>query len=227
MYPKYPTGPMMHPGQAMHPYLVPQGPHASHAHGFCASCCHPAAQCSCHRSCRKIEKELLVQPDTASGGIIHPGTDKNILNTAVPADHAKAKAFALMDLISPLETPAAAGDEKAATDARISMQGASYLRQAVTANKAAIGMKNTVIGGGCCVHLSIEYMQMTPLIPLTALAGVLVMDSKATMMAWGKMFTDDGFHVKECIISTQPGAHLWVLSINAITRVRWCEIVSC
>lgn len=225
MYPKYPTGPMMQP--AMHPYLAPQGAHAPHAHSFCASCCHPIAQCSCHRSCRKIEKELLVQPGTASKEVINQGIGKDILNTAAPFDPAKAKAFALMDLISPLETPATAGDEKAATDSRFSMQGVSYLRQAVTANKAAIGMKNTVIGGGCCVHLSIEYMQMNPLIPLTALAGVLVMDSKATMMAWGKMFTDDGYHVKECIISTHPGAHLWVLSINAITRVRWCEIISC
>lgn len=222
MYPKYPTGPMMQPAQPMYPYPAPQGAHASHAHGFCSSCCHPVAQCSCNRNCRKIEKELLVQPDTAKGRI---GT--NILGKTAPTDSVKAKVFALMDLISPLESPAAAGDEKTAADARLSLQGASYLRQAVTANTAAIGMENTVIGGGCCVHLSIEYMQLTPLIPLTALTGVLVMDSKATMMAWGKMFTNDGYHVKECIISTHPGAHLWVLSINAITRVRWCEIISC
>ncbi|TAN74296.1 MAG: hypothetical protein EPN14_09305 [Gallionella sp.] len=227
MYPKYPTGPMMQPAQAMHPHFAPQGVHAPHAHGFCASCCHPAAQCTCHRSCRKIEKELLVGPNAAGGGITPGKIGKGAHNTAASDDPARAKAFALMDLISPPEATAADMDEKAAIDAHLPMRGASYLRQAVAANKAAIGMKDTVIGGGCCVHLSIEYMQMNPLVPLTALAGVLVIDSKATMMAWGKMFTDDGYHVKECIISTQPGAHLVVLSINAITRVRWCEIISC
>lgn len=221
MYPKYPTGPMMQPAQAMRPHP---------AHGFCSSCCHPAAQCNCHRSCRKIEKELLVQPGAtgkADEGIIHRSAGKNAPGKAEPADPATAKVFALMDLISPLEAPAAAGDEKSATDARFTMQGADSLRQAVAANRVAFGMKNTVIGGGCCVHLSIEYMQMNPLVPSTALTGVLVMDSKATMMAWGKMFTGDGYHVKECIISTHPGARLWVLSVNAITRVRWCEIISC
>jgi hypothetical protein len=199
------------------------GPHAQQYHGFCPSCRHPIAQCVCHRDCRKIEKELLVQP-TAVVGQETPGTTAGIAAKDLPTEAAKTKLFALMDLISPAEV--ASGDEKAA-DTDTSLYSINKLRQAVIRQAVPYGIQSTVIGGGCCVHLSIEYMPLSPLLSTPSLSGALVMDSEVNMLAWGKFFTDDGYHVKECIISTNPGAYLWVVSINSVTRVRWCEIISC
>jgi len=227
MYPKHAMGPMMQPMHPAYPYPAPPGTHA--AHGFCPSCRHPVALCCCQRTCRKIEKELLAQSKlpTGTGGIVPPatGVEADIVSSA-SAEHAKEKVLALMDLIPPMEAPAAVGEEKAAAEAKLSMQGFTALRQAVAANKVATGVKYTVIGGGCCVHLSIEYMPLIPVVPLIAFAGAMILDSKATMMIWGKWFSD-GYHVKEGIISTHPGAHLLVVSVNAVARVRWCEIISC
>lgn len=220
-----------HSMRPMYPYPVPPGPHAP-AHGFCASCRHPVAQCCCRRSCRKIEKELLVQPKAVAGSdkMLQPETDKlNVLRSNVAAEPATARVLALMDLISPVDLATAVPDSErtVALDTQGRTQGLAVLRSAVAANRVAVGMDHTVIGGGCCVHLSIEYMPSTPVAPTTALAGVLVMDSKATVLSWIKMFSEGGYHVKEGIISTNPGAQLWVLSVNAITRVRWCEVISC
>lgn len=218
MYSKY------YPGSPMQPYAPPHQHH--HGHGFCRSCCHPAAQCVCHRDCRKIEKELLVQPKAAAGKI--PGntdtTTGNFAPLEMSTDVAHQKATALMDLISPVDV---AHSEVKSSDARLSANNIKLLQSQLKSRAVAYGMQSAIIGGGCCVHLSIEYMPLTPLIALPALSGAFVMDSKGTMLAWGKYFSEDGYHVKECVISTNPGAHLWVMSINSVTRVRWCEIISC
>lgn len=219
----------MQPMGPLYPHPAPHGAHPA-AHGFCSSCCHPTAQCCCRRSCRKIEKELLVQPKAAAAadGLAQPAVDHGLnVKSANAPQSATARVLALMDLISPMELTATLTGEKDEVENKAGAQGVVMLRSAVVANKAVVGMDHTVIGGGCCVHLSIEYMPVTPVVPVTALAGVLVMDSKATVLSWIKLFSDGGYHVKEGIIATNPGAHLWVLSINAITRVRWCEIISC
>jgi len=85
-----------------------------------------------------------------------------------------------------------------------------------------------VIGGGCCVSLSIEYMPSNPSLSNTQTCVVVVevTDSAGTLMAWKRQFKD-GYHVQECIITTNPGAILAVRVNNAIARVRWCEIFSC
>lgn len=209
-------------------------PHAQHYHGFCPSCSHPIAQCVCHRECKKIDKELLVVPGIVGGPKeeVDPTTGAGIVGGANFAGMSKEatnkRIFALMDLISPVET--ATGDEKAArSDTNVSMKLINQLREGIVIGQTPYGMQTTVIGGGCCVHLSMEYMPVLPA-PLSvslSMSAAMVMDSQGTIMGWGKFFTDGGHHVKECVISTNPGAWLMVLSVNSVTRVRWCEIISC
>ena len=82
------------------------------------------------------------------------------------------------------------------------------------------------IGGGCCVHISLEYA------PITATAqsavAVLVRDTEGTVMLWEK-FNPPGTHyqVKECVVTTKPGATILLFAINATARARWCEVFSC
>jgi len=91
----------------------------------------------------------------------------------------------------------------------------------------AAGTGKAIIGGGCCVQLSVEYMPATvSLQPQVCSVVIEVQDSEGTLMAWSKQFAD-GYHVKECVITTYPGAKLILLVKNAIARVRWCEIFSC
>lgn len=221
------TAPFMQPAGTMHPYPAPHMPHhhhhqQHHANGFCTSCCHPIAKCVCHRDCRKIEKELLAQPKTVTkpSGATSGTTGAYGLTT----EAAYYKISAMMDLASPIETQET--DEKSAESGPL-MSNVKRLRQLVTRKQALVGMESTVIGGGCCAHLSIEYMPVTPLTDMPAFSGVMVIDSESTVMLWGKYFIGDGYHIKECVISTNPGAHLWVVSINSVTRARWCEIISC
>jgi hypothetical protein len=92
--------------------------------------------------------------------------------------------------------------------------------------KAGIG--KAFIGGGCCVHLSIEYTRANPSDTAPAIVMVVVQDSEQTFLAWGKQIgPNDGYQVKEGIVTTKPGAHLNVVVLNATARVRWCEIFSC
>ncbi len=83
-----------------------------------------------------------------------------------------------------------------------------------------------IIGGGCCVHLSVEYMHSQETATATAVA-VKVNDSEGTTLAWAKKGFAPGYYIKEGIITTNPGATLIVTVSNAIARVRWCEVFSC
>lgn len=213
------------------------GPQPSHYHGFCPSCHHPVDQCVCHRSCRKVEKELLALPGlvgTKPHGELDPTTGASI--PGLTKEATLKRIFGLMDFITPIGAAEDTGDtntaaEKAATS-NISMKLISELRRGMEIGKIPYGVQTTVIGGGCCVHLSMEYMPifpapMAPLATTLSMSAAMVMDSKGIIMGWGKVFTDEGHHVKESIISTNPGAWLLVLSVNSVTRVRWCEIISC
>jgi hypothetical protein len=92
---------------------------------------------------------------------------------------------------------------------------------------AAASTGQAIIGGGCCVQLSVEYMPATISLQDQACNVIIeVQDSEGTLLAWSKQFKE-GYHVKECVITTYPGAKLIVLVKNAIARVRWCEIFSC
>jgi hypothetical protein len=93
------------------------------------------------------------------------------------------------------------------------------------AAQVRLGLGSAFIGGGCCVHLSVEY---TPSGASDGLVAVLVEDSEDTTMAWVKRTQAGlGYQIKEGIVTTKPGAHLVVLVASATARVRWCEVFSC
>jgi hypothetical protein len=190
------------------PYAQP-GPHGNPGHGFCPSCCHPRSKCCCCRECRKEARELLVQPvvvrdgsDPQPGGV---GVSQRI-NMVAPLLGARLRAGA----------GGAAGDQPAGTGAD----------SAVFLQRAAVGDGTAFIGGGCCVHLSIEYAPSSPTV-LSAVV-VLVQGADDTTLAWMKIEQPGaGYQVKEGIIATHPGADLAVIVLNMTARVRWCEIFSC
>ena len=98
--------------------------------------------------------------------------------------------------------------------------------------KGLTGPGQAIIGGGCCVQLSVEYMPAQPVVAVDSPTGqncavtVVVVDSEGCSLTWHKVFVE-GYHVKESIITTYPGAWLTVSVNNAIARVRWCEVFSC
>ena len=85
---------------------------------------------------------------------------------------------------------------------------------------------HAIIGGHCCVHLSIEY-RPSPGNPENPVVRVRVMDAEGTLLTWEKRDILAGYHIKEGIITTNPGAILTITVNNAIARVRWCEIFRC
>lgn len=179
--------------------------HLPHYHGFCRSCCHPMHKCCCGLpQCRKVPKELLAQPSAV----------------AAPATPVAPNATAAWGYAWMLSVNGIALD---ATDLQALMQ------------PYTVDRKDAVIGGGCCVHLSVEYFysaQPPPpdsklkIEPVAAVL-VLVMDSETTFLSWGKLVSPSGYHIKEGIITTKPGAQLYLYVINAVARVRWCEVFSC
>jgi hypothetical protein len=90
----------------------------------------------------------------------------------------------------------------------------------------AAGTAKAFIGGGCCVHLSIEYAPVVP----TAVTMVIVFvhDSEGTTLAWAKQDPAGGhYQIKENIVTTKPGATVTLAVSNATARLRWCEVFSC
>lgn len=182
------------------PFAGPMMGHHPHhdAHGFCHSCCHPRSHCMCgHRQCRKEAKELVVRADAES-------TDKPQAIDATPA----------LSLI------------RARLDIRPEAAAAAAAAAPVPEVLAGYSMGTAFIGGGCCVHLSIEYMADNPKKP--AVVAVEIGDSEGTMMMWARTEpAGTPYQIKEGIMTTKPGAKLLVVVNNATARVRWCEIFSC
>ena len=82
------------------------------------------------------------------------------------------------------------------------------------------------IGGGCCVHISVEYAPVTP--TAVSIVGIFVSDTDGTLLAWAKTEQPGGhYHVKENVITTKPGATVTLIAVNATARIRWCEVFSC
>lgn len=210
---------------AGHPPMGQAHPHPPHPHGFCISCCHPAAKCLCHRQCLKESKELLVKAQPL------PKLDTS-------HHHALNTISAMMKPLRMTTATAEQPDARSKTDDAAHVDDAisifTNLAAATRTGKILFGQGSAVIGGGCCVHLSVEYMPTQTALDLvpggaTGIPGVIliyVLDSKGTVLAWGKVFKDS-YTVKQDIITTNPGAQLLVYAVNAIVRVRWCEIFSC
>lgn len=128
---------------------------------------------------------------------------------------------------APAATPAAGISE---TFGSVLIEGNLAGREYQTVDVAGTGQ--AIIGGGCCVQLSVEYMPANPIVAAGSSTAqqcavrVAVVDSEGCTLTWMKVF-QEGYHVKESIITTYPGARLRVTVDNAIARVRWCEIFSC
>ncbi len=179
--------------------------HGSHHHGFCHHCCHPVAACCCGQPhCRKDAKELVAAPGQAQ-----PGRTINVLRTA--ADQPT--------LVTRMMHFSTATADKGAKAAATNEPG--------TIDKANVGTAVAFIGGGCCVHLSVEYMLVDALARSQGAVEVIVIDSHQTMMLWGKaILPQTHYEIHEDIITTYAGAELGLVVTNAVARVRWCEVFS-
>lgn len=152
------------------------------------------------RCCRREAKELLVKAKDLESQKPIEVIDTNL------AEAARKTKGAIADKSLEINTNAAV-DKQIARKSR--------------------GTDTAVIGGGCCVELSVEYMPLDPTVSdqeMTVL--VEVMDSEGCVLGWKRTFSE-GYHVKQGIITTYPGAQLTVIVSGAIARVRWCEVFSC
>ena len=132
-------------------------------------------------------------------------------------------AVARMSLFEPVARTLGGGEEDYQSVASESIP--SHVLNADLFKLGKFGFGTAFIGGGCCVHLSIEY---APAGAADGLVGVLVQDSQDTQLAWvKKVHAGLGYQIKEGIITTKPGAHLTALVVGATARVRWCEVFSC
>ena len=126
--------------------------------------------------------------------------------------------------LATFDTPVAAEAETKGTATRLSTS--SLLSAANISGK--LGTGKAFIGGGCCVHLSIEYTPLNAASTASAFVGVIVQDSEKTTLGWLKQVDpQDGYQIKECIVTTKPGAHVVVAVLNVTARLRWCEVFSC
>jgi hypothetical protein len=105
--------------------------------------------------------------------------------------------------------------------------GAAHLAATAAAPAPNLpGVVTAFIGGGCCVHISLEYAPITATAP--SIVAIIARDTEGTVMLWEK--TDPAgshYQVKENVITTKPGATIGLLAVNATVRARWCEIFSC
>ncbi len=214
------------PGMFANPVFTPSGfPPFGHHHGCgchkgphyhdcCPDCGRPSHACCCgSRHCRKEAKELLVEGKVAGRKLVGAdlATAKHVLTTV----H-------LMQGTAQAGGQTGAKETGAETSGRV-VESVSLIDSAAASAGVAVGF----IGGGCCVHLSIEYMPDKPLAPATGAVAVLVADTDKTVMLWGKIVdANDGYRIQEDIITTHPGAKLTVVVINVTARVRWCEVFS-
>jgi hypothetical protein len=97
---------------------------------------------------------------------------------------------------------------------------------AAAADPATPTPATAFVGGGCCVHISLEYAPITATAQSTV--AIMVRDTEGTVMLWEKI-DPPGTHyqVKENVVTTKPGATILLFAVNATVRARWCEVFSC
>lgn len=220
--------------QAAHPFgMHYPGCRGGHGHHFCHSCCHPVTDCCCQvRECIKEPKELLVTPGITREVPDDTKYPDNIAHATITPMFIKSLESTPGETVKPAgATKATAGKEKVASTMAATSILSDEVKKLVATQQNQMGFDSTFIGGGCCVHLSVEYAIQTALASLRqAPIGdvmVAVVDADRTMMIWEKAVEqDDGYQIKEGIIKTNPGALLYVRVMNAMARVRWCEIFS-
>ncbi|MGZ3273615.1 MAG: hypothetical protein ACXU82_00075 [Caulobacteraceae bacterium] len=119
--------------------------------------------------------------------------------------------------------PKAAGREVNAAGLAI-----SHLADAATGTAAAgaVTPAKAFVGGGCCVHISLEYAPITA--TAQSIVAIIVRDTEGTAMMWEKIDPPGAhYQVKENVVTTKPGATIQLLAVNATVRARWCEVFSC
>lgn len=171
-------------------------------HGPCPGCGQPRHKCCCAwRECRKEAKELVVGVEDSAS---------------------KARQIGTSDQIDP--NLAKQMKEKSVLMNFKSWAGAESLVEEGTTQPDDKAM--AFIGGGCCVHLSVEY---TPRVLTRAVVvAVAARDGDGTFLIWMKRDpAGAGYQVKEGIMMTKPGAAVSIEVTNAVARLRWCEIFSC
>lgn len=197
--------------------------HAAHAH-CCSGCGHPISHCTCHMRCRTVDRELLadavIEKESADGTIganlsHSPQTVLNIMRKIDLSDFATATA------------DSAKAIEIGASQVNTMTDQFELLRKMIAAGRISVGENSAIIGGLCCVKLSVEYMPIIPINQYPSLVAIAVMDSEGTMMAWGKLFMNGEHQYKEAVMTVNPGARLVAIAVNAVCRVRWCETISC
>jgi multidrug efflux pump subunit AcrA (membrane-fusion protein) len=150
-------------------------------------------------------------------------------NARIRAQEAAAKVEELKKVLAQLEASYKEGSQGSVSE------GTSDLGVTLRTGSA-----QTFIGGGCCVHLSVEYMPLSPLgieidlqkkaavAQLAASVTVTVADSEGTQLTWKQTTgTNSVYQVRENIMTSKPGARLTVTVENMVARVRWCEVFSC
>lgn len=217
--------PAGHPGMGYPPH--PQGHYA-----FCPSCGYPPPLCICDvPGCRKEARELLVRPGdgmtqeyqqalrgrvaVAGWGWLEVIRKWAELAQGEPIGDEGAEAVIGTPSPSSFTSPNVEGM------ARASLKEIAPIFQRQL--RGIVGIGDTYVGGGCCVHLSIEY---TATLSASAVA-VAVIDPKNTVMTWAKANLKTGYTIKEGIIHTSPGSLLVVAVGAAVARVRWCEVFGC
>jgi hypothetical protein len=198
----------------------------------------------CHHYCHKESRELLVVPNTSVGvDSIDPAFLKSLAGmvglNGIGAGNSKTAAI-LGEIQKKAEhgsaiTPESGNKDMAAmhtdlaTIAELAARGAKDAGVApVNSKEIAKGVGSAIIGGCCCVHLSIEYLPSNILSELNCAVAVGTMDSAGTLCAWAQICgAQSGYEIREHIISTNPGARLVVVAVNAIARIRWCEHFAC
>ena len=101
----------------------------------------------------------------------------------------------------------------------------SLVSAGLSANTTA-AVPTAFIGGGCCVHISVEWAPISP--TAQSMVAIIVKDSEGTLLAWEKIDpAGTHYQVKENVVTTKPGATIRLFAINATARARWCEVFSC
>jgi hypothetical protein len=161
-------------------------------------------KCCWVRECRKETKELLVQ------------ADKNLsLGSEQQAD-----VINQVKIMAPLFPQIDASRFGVNEGKEIGAKTVTTFSEAALVERGVLaGTGKAFIGGGCCVHLSIEYTPTNPTSTLPAIVVVMVQDSENTLLAWAKLATpSEGYQIKEGIVTTKPGARLTMLVLNARMR---------
>lgn len=210
--------------------VAPLETYPSHQKNPHYDCC-----CNHHREAR----ELLVAPGTTSSKNGTEFIDPSLLQSlAAMIGFGAAKADS--SVLSQIAKVAAHGAEiskgtdiqelQAAYKDFVDIQSLAQKGDTASESRELVsrGVGSSIIGGCCCVDLSIEYLPSNILSEANCAVAVATIDTSGTICSWAQICgAQSGYEIRENIISTNPGARLVVVTLNLVARVRWCEHFAC